>query len=478
MTTYTGTNANNTLVAANTVSNDDMYGLDGNDTINAYAGNDTLDGGNGDDTLIGGVGADVLIGGAGFDFAQYGGTVGIAVNLATGVGTGDAAGDTFSSIEGVIGTGGNDSLIGDAVDNQLRGGSGNDTLDGGMGNDTLDGGVGTDTVSYAWATSGISVDLWTGVNAGVAADDVLTNIENIIGTAYNDTFGGNGGTRALQGGPGDDLYILRTNLTSVVEGGGEGYDEVQAITNSISTWTVDAHVEKFLAIATVGITVIGNAMAEHIVGGSGNDTFPGTLGADTLDGGAGIDLVSYAASATAVGVYLGGGFGSGDAAGDVFIDIENAYGSPYADVLFGSSADNLLEGRDGNDFMQGDAGNDTIKGGNGDDTLLGGSGNDVIYTNAGVNYVDAGAGDDTIYLSAGAQTVQAFAGMGVDWVSGFNNRIAAGADPRIQVLAGDTYVVSVVGSDVVVDFGSGNKLILAGQGPYLGSFTPDWIYYG
>ena len=87
------------------------------------AGNDTLDGQDGNDTLLGGLGADALIGGVGFDYASYAGsTAGLTARLdAPGLNTGEAAGDTYNTIEGLIGSGFNDVLVGNASANMLLG---------------------------------------------------------------------------------------------------------------------------------------------------------------------------------------------------------------------------------------------------------------------------------------------------------------------------------------------------------------------
>ncbi len=78
---------------------------------------DSLFGGSGNDTLIGGAGADALNGGSGFDIASYAGaSVGVTASLAnTGINTQQAAGDTYTSIEGLIGTTHWDVLVGNAA---------------------------------------------------------------------------------------------------------------------------------------------------------------------------------------------------------------------------------------------------------------------------------------------------------------------------------------------------------------------------
>lgn len=127
---------------------DSLTGGNGNEGLNGLAGNDRLTGNNGNDVLEGGAGADILDGGDDFDFASYAGaSVGLRVRLDDqALNTGDAAGDTFNAVEGIIGSAFADRLFGNALSNQLLGGDGNDKLHGNSGNDTLSGGVGDDVL--------------------------------------------------------------------------------------------------------------------------------------------------------------------------------------------------------------------------------------------------------------------------------------------------------------------------------------------
>ena len=82
-------------------------------------------------------GADYLTGQGGTDTVSYSGfSSAVTVNLATGSGSGaDALGDTYASIESIIGSAYADTLTGDASANTLNGGAGDDTLTGGAGDD-------------------------------------------------------------------------------------------------------------------------------------------------------------------------------------------------------------------------------------------------------------------------------------------------------------------------------------------------------
>ncbi|HYD73405.1 MAG TPA: M10 family metallopeptidase C-terminal domain-containing protein, partial [Candidatus Binatia bacterium] len=103
------------------------------------AGADTLIGNAADNVLTGNAGADSINGNGGIDTANYDGSnAAVSVNLATGEALGGhAQGDTFQSIESLIGTAFDDTLTGDAEANSISGLGGADTLNGGDGNDTL-----------------------------------------------------------------------------------------------------------------------------------------------------------------------------------------------------------------------------------------------------------------------------------------------------------------------------------------------------
>jgi len=117
--------------------------------------------------------------------------------------------DTGVTELSITGGTGNDTITGMAGVDHLYGGAGNDTLVGEVGADILDGGTGTDTAVYSASSAGVNVNL---ANAGAqsggdAAGDVLSNFENITGSAFNDTLIGDAGANVLTGGAGNDVLI-------------------------------------------------------------------------------------------------------------------------------------------------------------------------------------------------------------------------------------------------------------------------------
>ncbi len=125
-----------------------LDGRGGADHLVGKNGADTLIGGDGNDELNGGKGGDVLDGGNGIDTASYNdATAGVRANLLNAsVNTGEATGDSYVSIENLIGSDFKDRLQGSNGKNRIDGGDGNDKLEGKGGNDTIIGGKGKDYI--------------------------------------------------------------------------------------------------------------------------------------------------------------------------------------------------------------------------------------------------------------------------------------------------------------------------------------------
>ena len=257
---FVGSAANERVFGGNGA--DVISGAAGNDSLIAGSGNDTLNGGDNDDVLAGQDGADKLNGGNGFDYVTYNGSSPVSLNLTTGIHTGDAAGDSFTSIEAYQLTFGDDSFVGSAADetvvatdgndvldgmggaDTLSGGFGNDVLIGGSGGDTLFGDDGFDTASYAAAGGSVSILLNINSHTGDALGDTFSSVEVFTLSAFADTFIGladaetvNGGDSTdtiygmdgadvLNGGDGDD-YLLGGGDNDILTGGA-GVDQFWA----------------------------------------------------------------------------------------------------------------------------------------------------------------------------------------------------------------------------------------------------------
>jgi len=277
----------------------------GNDLANK------LIGGAGDDTLAGGLGGDRLDGGTGIDVASYDdanhGNLRISLS-APATNTGAAAGDTFISIEGVIGGVGNDSIFGDSGANILNGGAGADHLYGGLGADTLIGGSGLDYARYDEAAYGnLVVSLETPAsNTGAAAGDTFDGIEGLILGAGNDSLYGNSSKNWLYGGAGNDK--LYATAGGDFYHGGAGLDYVRfdhagytSVTADLSNTVAGAGVAAAATYAQVEGLILtgyddigyGDSGVNYLYGLGGNDTLDGRGGNDLLTGGQGRDTFVF-----------------------------------------------------------------------------------------------------------------------------------------------------------------------------------------
>ncbi len=409
-------------------NNTTAYGVtvDGNDTLHGGNGNDTIRGFGGNDTLDGGAGGDRLDGGAGVDSLDYSGSnAGVNLNLDNNTASGGhAQGDVISGFENVagsihndtlagnslanvlLGNAGNDTLQGYAGNDTLRGGTGNDRIYGGEGADVIEGGDGIDTADYRYSKTGVTVSLATNTGTGGDAEgDALTGIENLAGSNKADVLTGDDGVNRL----------------------------------------------------------VGYQGADQLYGGGGNDIFDTGGGYDFVDGGAGVDTVTYHDSWDRVVVNLATGLGMyGEASRDVYINVENAEGSAYADRITGDANINRLTGLAGNDTLDGGAGNDILIGGTGADTLIGGEGDrdGASYQDASlaviVNLALGGAGGE----AAG----DTYSGIEYVYGSAFNDQVTGdGAINRLTGGAGNDILDGAAGNDYILG-DTGNDTLIGGLG--------------
>jgi Ca2+-binding RTX toxin-like protein len=449
-----------------------IYGQGGNDFISGGGGNDSIFGGDGNDIiagnvgsmgvggldqLFGGAGNDILSpvtnssttvremvdGGAGMDTVTFGDRsyFGLAVELAAGTATapvdirngrGGTAFSTLVSIENVIGSTGDDSIYGNLEANRLEGRDGNDIIDGREGNDILTGGAGADQLaggtgsdlaSYVSSAEGVDVNLSISyANYGDAVGDVLTGIENLLGSAFDDTLIGDANANFIEGGTGADWL----NGLGSIDTLSYASSSAAVAINLSSSYAAhgDAQGDTFFGFENVTGSafadwIFGDSANNVITGGAGNDVLMGSAGADALIGGAGIDTALYTWAPSAVDVNLWLNAGSlGDSAGDTLSGIENLTGSAYNDGLIGDSGNNILDGAYGDDWLSSTGGSDTLIGGAGNDTLVGGAGQDFFRFDFALNaltnkdtIMDFSVVDDTLQLENAVFTLLTSTGM-------------------------------------------------------------------
>jgi Ca2+-binding RTX toxin-like protein len=289
----------------------------GADFIFALGGNDTIFGRGGNDHIKGGGGADTINGGSGIDTASYlDSDASVIVSLAAGRGFGGYANDdTLISIENLTGSTHSDVLIGNEGTNVLNGLAGDDRLKGGGGADVLDGGAGIDTVSYVDSREAVFVSLGDNIGAlGDAEGDQLYDIENVIGSAHDDTLLGDAGVNVLRGNDGNDTYYVDDVADVVIELTGQGNDTVYSTANG---YTLSSFVETLsLDTATdTGVYGTGNAQANVIYGNINHNVLEGGGGADVLNGLGGDDNFVFRpgdANGDVIHEFAGNGAGVGD----------------------------------------------------------------------------------------------------------------------------------------------------------------------
>jgi Ca2+-binding RTX toxin-like protein len=383
---------------------DTISGSFGADTINAGGGADkvfghqdadTIDGGAGDDTINGGAGADGITGGAGTDLADYLGSPAVTVTI-DDVANDGAPGeldDVRTDVEQVRGSSGDDTitgsnlttvpnkllggagddiLVGLAGHDQLQGEKGSDTLQGGANDDTLDGGADADDLSggggahdeadYTDRDERVVVHIDNIADDGQTGegDNVLVDVEDLLGGSADDRFTGSSAANFMSGGGGDDVFF-----------GGGGADQLFGDGGADS--------------------LTGDDGDDQLVGASGNDVMLGGGDSDDMAGGAGTDVVNYAGklpsepvTADLDGLADDGETGEGDR---IDTSVENITGGDGGDTLSGDQFANVLDG--------GFAGADTLNGLGGNDSLNGRNGADALNCGADFDVADGGAQIDT-----------------------------------------------------------------------------------
>ncbi len=387
--------------------------IDGPDT------NDTINGLGGADDIEGRGGADILNGGDGNDFLK-----------------GDG-GDAYNGLSG------NDTL---------NGGLGDDVLRGGAGVDIFNGGDGIDRASFfaRAATQGAVANLSTQAvsNDGFGNAETMTSIESLGGgTAFVDTFTGDGGANLIIGGIGDIISGLGGDDLFELDGaaatldGGLGIDTLASFNNSVLVVDGNADGLADVVLALRGVEV---------------DLSTGSI----VDDG-------YGNIGTLISIENVGGGDFGDRiTGDNGVNLLNGFGG--ADTLEGLGGGDILDGGSGDDILRGD-GDDSYLGPSGNDTLNGGTGEDVLRGGAGVDILNGGDGVDRASFFTRAATQGVIASLLTQTVAndGYGN---AETMTSIEGLGGGTAFVDNFTGDTDANF------IIGGLGDIIAGLGGDDVF--
>jgi len=354
----------------------------------------------------------------------------------------------------------------------VYGGTGKDTFDEGASitpNEEIHGEGDIDTVSFTKRTASHPVTVTLGGSNGDDGDnggeaDDIVDADVLVGGAGDDTMTAAAGVAVtMNGGKGDDT-LTGDSAADVLNG--EAGDD----------------------------TLAGGDGNDTLSGGDGNDTFDeGTAsnGSDVFNGGTGVDTVDYSRRSGGVGVKitmdgLAANDGEAGTEGDnVKSDVENAFGTDYADEITGNVSANRIKGGRGNDKLSGGDNDDVFD--EGADLSGGDHDSDVIVGGKGMDTVDySGRSDDlTIILDAtadsGDQSVSpkeadsldcenATGGQGVNTITGnaaanwlmggpSNDVIHGGdGDDTLDGGGGDDTLDGGNGADICFNGGSGDRL--------------------
>ena len=457
------------------VSIENLSGSAFNDRLSGEEHGNRLDGGDGNDTLNGGAGADTMIGGHGND--EYtvddknDGVIEDHSSRATG-GT-----DTTNSklatyvlarnVENLrLLAPGNSNGTGNGLDNILYASAGNNVLNGAGG---------SDTASYASAAGPVTVSLANKAAqpTGGSGKDQLVSIENLSGSAFNDSLSGDehanrldggGGNDSLAGGAGNDA--LEGGSGADTMDGGDGSDQYYVTeANDVVTegntgdtdiarsflpgYTLSDNVENGRIHSTEAADLTGNALGNVLYAGIGDNVLDGGSGTDTVsyaygvreDKGVTIDLTIKAPQPT----------GANRSGSDTLTSIENLTGSSYDDTLTGDSKANVLSGGSGADRLNGGDGSDKLIGGAGDDTLVGGLGNDTLIGGTGKDQLTGESGTDVFDFNALSEMGIGSATRDVitDFVRGQDKIDLSTVDANTLVAGNQSFSAPAVGGSVV-----------------------------
>lgn len=457
----------------------------------------------------------------------YGGTdITVIVSFIDGIGGSESITSAAYAIgtgKFVLGTTASETLIGTDGDDLIFGDDGDDILIGGDGGDELEGGNGSDTVDYSASDEKVLINLQNNSHSkGHAEGDSLVDIQNVIGSAYDDIligdsedniFTGGKGADTIQTADGDDKVYAEKGDDHVELGagddyvrvgggaeyfdGGEGVDTISyykssgGVTIDLSTneasgsWAENDTVLNFENVyaSKAGDDYIVGSSDDNLIKtyggddkvyagkgddvvklGSGDDYVRVGGGEEYFDGGSGTDTISYYKSSGGVTINLATNTVSGSwAENDTVKNFENVYASKTGDDhITGTSGANYIKTYGGDDRVYSGGGDDIVKLGSGDDYVKSGGGADILYGGSGDDRFDAGSGDDIIYGGSGADSFHYDFGEGFDTIKDFEDDIdiiQLDNSGYADIAEAMTHATQV-DDDVVLDFGNGDGLTI------------------
>jgi Ca2+-binding RTX toxin-like protein len=354
----------------------------------------TIVGTSGDDFLMGGPGPDVIVGLGGDDAITGGG------------------GDDL-----LCGGPGSDIIFGGPGNDKIDGGDGQDALAGNAGNDELDGGgnaasANADFVSYENAPGSVQVDLSVQKASGADGSDQLKGIESAFGSSHDDVLkgdasanvlGGEAGSDTINGGGGEDSAWFDAAVNASLASGratGEGSDTLVGMEGLIGSDGNDVLTGDSSANSIAGRggndVISGGGGDDREFGDAGNDHIDGGDGNDMIDGGAGNDTLSGGSEPQDTVSYLSAAFNGVS----VSLTTHRATGGDGNDIVDGFAN---VSGSEFNDTIDGDAATNALYGNSGNDTINGGAGADFVGGGLGANNVVGGPGLDYCLQGSGAQ---------------------------------------------------------------------------
>ena len=213
-------------------------------------------------------------------------------------------GDCAGQAPTIVGTAGDDVIVGGPGRDVVIGLGGDDTIRGLGGDDVLCGGEGTDVVRGGAGDDLLLGGLGAGVLSGGAGDDRL--IGSMMIPAPGLDFGADG--QAVAGGSGRDSYFMRFVMQGVATladaaGRVDLRREVAFADNGFQDVTMPVTGIEQVEVTRGRWTLVGSALDETLIGGTtrgahveihaggGRDVLEGTLKDDLLEGGRGVDTV-------------------------------------------------------------------------------------------------------------------------------------------------------------------------------------------